>query len=193
MQYEPYTEMEVMPDLSLFRFVSAGPAGLITKEIRFAGLPDSGMYSVHLGDIRQNGDFDPSAVSNTGDRNRVLATVILAIELYTERYPGRSILIGGFDRQRARLFRLAIGVNFKKISQVFTILEVCEGRYLPFSPDTNSTIFHLRRRKLPDRKIQVIPASLPVNEHKKADNDLLKQKDDIFALCDKGLASRPIP
>jgi|GEM_PF-530375 hypothetical protein len=187
MQYKPYTQLESVPDLSIFRFKSKGPVGLITKEIRFAELPDSGMYSVHMGDIKQNGDFDQSAISNNGDRNRVLATVIVAIEIYTKKYPARSILIGGFNEQRARLFRMAIGVNFERISRVFTVLEVLDGRFLPFKPDTKSTVFHLRRRKLHGKSICEIPICVLTNDEEatKIHENLLREKADIFEMCAK--------
>lgn len=195
MQYMPYTELTAVPDLSLFRFVSEGRGGLITKEIRFAELPDSGMYSVHMGDIKQNGDFDPSAISNNGDRNRVLATVIVAIEIYTKKYPARSILIGGFNEQRARLFRIAIGVNFKRISRIFTILEGHEGRFFPFSPDTKSTVFHLRRRKLSGKSMCETPICVLTNDEEgaKVSEDLLRQKADIFKMCAKRLPEEKNP
>jgi hypothetical protein len=193
MQYKPYTDLMAVPDLSIFRFISEGVPAHITKEIRFAELPDSGMYSIHMGDIKQNGDFDPFAISNNGDRNRVLATVFRAIEMYTEKYPARSILIGSLTKQRARLFRIAIGANMKILSRVFTILEVHEGRFSPFKPNTDSTIFHLRRKKLPGNKICATPASLPVNEDRKVQGDLLRQKDDIFELCARGLPEEKDP
>jgi hypothetical protein len=193
MLYEPYTDLVALPDLSIFRFVSEGSLGFITKEIHFAQLPDTGMYSIHLGDIKQNGDFDSSVISNNGDRNRVLATVFRAIEVYTGRYPDRSILIGGLTRHRARLFRMAIGANWKRLSGAFTILERREGRFSPFRPDTDSTIFHWRRRKLSGKKIDALPASLPVDDSMKVHKDLLQQKDDIFALCAKGLSEEKSP
>ena len=147
-------DLVALPDLSVFQFISEGVQGRITKQIHFIQVYRPGIYILQLGDIDENGGFDRSLVSNNGDRNRVLATVILAIEVYTERYPDRSIRIWSYFAERSRLFRIAIGNNLQQLSASFTIQEIGEDGFLFFKKDINSADFELRRKKIANSEIR---------------------------------------
>ena len=154
MHYEPYMDMVALPDLSVFQFISEGPRGRITKQIRFSLLVNPRIYDLELGDVNEYGGFDRTTVSNNGDRGRILATVIQAIEVYTESYPTRSIRIRSHSAERSRLFRIAIGANLRQLSASFTIRAANEGRFLPFKMDMDSTKFELKRKKTGHKAIR---------------------------------------
>jgi hypothetical protein len=150
MNYEPYMDLVALPDLSVFQFISEGPWGRITKQIHFTLLFKPGIYVLQLGDINKYGGFDRCAISNNGDMNRILATVILAIEVYTERYPDRSIRIWSLSAERSRLFRIAIGNNLRLLSAKFTVQSMAREGFLFFKKDIDSAYFELKRQRLAD-------------------------------------------
>jgi hypothetical protein len=153
MDYEPYMDLVALPDLSVFQFISEGPWGRITKQIHFSLLFKPGIYMLQLGDITKYGGFDRSAISNNGDKNRIMATVIQAIEVFTERYPDRSIRIWSLSAERSRLFRIAIGSNFRQLSEKFAIKAMAREGFLLFKKDIDSANFELWCKRSDDNMI----------------------------------------
>jgi hypothetical protein len=153
MNYEPYPDLVALPDLSDFQFISEGPRGRIAKQIQFTLLFKPRIYMLQLGDINEYGGFDRSAISNNGDKNRILATVIQAIEVFTTRYPDRSIRIWSLSAERSRLFQIAISKNFQQLSTKFTVQTMAREGFLLFRKDIDKTDFVLNHKKTPDNTI----------------------------------------
>lgn len=156
MNYEPYEDLVALPDLSVFQFISEGPWGRITKQIHFTLLCKPGVYMLQLGDLMADGEFNRSVISNNGDWDRVLATVIQAMEVYTERYPGRSIRIWSLSMERSRLFRIAIGSNRRQLSTRFTIQPMLGGGFLFFRKNKNRVRFELSRQRSCDHGMSTL-------------------------------------
>jgi hypothetical protein len=76
MSYEPYPDLEALPDLSVFQFVSVGTQGRITKQIQFNKLNEPELYLLQLGDVTEQGAFNRATISNNGDMNRIFAISI---------------------------------------------------------------------------------------------------------------------
>jgi hypothetical protein len=148
MSYEPYMDMVALTDLSVFQFISEGPRGSIVKQITITKTDQSRVYFLQLGDLTEYGRFNRATISNNGDMDRILATVILAIDIYTETYPNRWIEITSVSQGRVRLFRMAIGANLKRLSAVFTIRSKSDGCTFPFKKDRDSHLFEFRRKKM---------------------------------------------
>ena len=63
-----------------FEFISEGPKGAIRKLIEFQATTDPEVYNLALGDKDPlSGDINDLAVSNNGDTEKVLSTVIAAL------------------------------------------------------------------------------------------------------------------
>jgi hypothetical protein len=62
--------------------------------------------------------FQP-AVSDNGDRNRILATIVRSIDFYTARYPRRWVYFTGNTNGKARLYRMAVTLHFEELSEKF--------------------------------------------------------------------------
>ena len=68
--------------LSVFEFISVGPKGAIRKIIDFQPTDIPGLYNLAFGDKHPvTGEIDDLAVTNNGDTDKILATVVAA--LYT--------------------------------------------------------------------------------------------------------------
>ncbi|HEX6429034.1 MAG TPA: hypothetical protein VF008_15165, partial [Niastella sp.] len=98
-----YTEIEADSKYARFEFMSEGHNGKIPKRIEFTSTQWHGVYNLAFGDIKENGDLDDLNISNNGDRNKILATIVKVVESYTNKYPDRWIYFEGSTEHRTRL------------------------------------------------------------------------------------------
>ncbi|MBS1661384.1 MAG: hypothetical protein JST68_10080 [Bacteroidetes bacterium] len=113
-------QLKALPDFSAFQFISKGIAGSTTREVSFRSQQEPGVYSLDLNDLPITGQSSPTIADN-GDMNKVMNTLILIIELYTQRFPDRTIRLKGDTQEKARLYRVAIDMYVNKLVQVFDI------------------------------------------------------------------------
>jgi hypothetical protein len=121
MLHAPYMHLQALRDFSAFQFTSAGLAGSVTREVRFNGQKDAGVYNLDLRDLPVSKKDDPGRVTNQGDMNTVLATLVQIIEIYTERYPRRSIRLRGDTQEKAHLYRVALDRHLNILCPLFII------------------------------------------------------------------------
>jgi|GEM_PF-1284909 len=132
-----YIELKALPDYSQFLFTSRGIAGSTTREVRFIrqkGANDPFHDDSFRKDILPNDIFNlemddfhpksppPARITDNGDMNYVLTTLIMIIELYLERYPSRTIRLKGNTREKIRLYRAALDRHVEVIKQHFEII-----------------------------------------------------------------------
>jgi hypothetical protein len=71
-----------------FEFTSEGTKGLIHKLVRFQQTNVKGVYNLAFGDKdNTTGDIDDEVVSNNGDSEKVLATVVATVYAFSDQYP----------------------------------------------------------------------------------------------------------
>ncbi|HTI94675.1 MAG TPA: hypothetical protein VL727_28990 [Puia sp.] len=144
------TELKALPDYSHFLFTSRGIAGSTTREVRFIRQKDTfpnDIFNLEIGDFRPEGE-SPAEITDNGDMNYVLTTLIMIIELYLERYPERTIRLKGNTREISRLYRVALDMHVDVLKQHF---EICmEEDKRTFSPrgrhNFDNIGFLIRRR-----------------------------------------------
>jgi hypothetical protein len=150
MNYERYTEWEISSDSLEYRFISSGPMGDIPKIIQFQAtfIPD--MYNLSFGDICQDGSIDDLVVNNNRDRNKVLATVAVAVYEFTRNYPEKTVFFSGSTPERTRLYRMAITLNYERLMLDFEILGIVRDMNafldVPFERGVNYFGFLLKRK-----------------------------------------------
>lgn len=128
MKYEIYHHIKISDDLSIFDFLSVGRNGQIPKRIEFAPTEIPGIVNLAFGDINENGEIDDYSISDNGDRNKILATVAFAVEVYLNQYPEKWIYFKGSTEERTRLYRMAIGLNLDELAKKFDLYaEQSEG------------------------------------------------------------------
>lgn len=113
MKYEVYGNIEVTDYFDVFEFVSNGRRGNIRKRVAFTETDQFNIYNLAFGDIDEADEINDLAVSDNGDRNKVLATVVSIVEIYTKRYPNRWIIFKGSTLHRTRLYRMAVSLHLE--------------------------------------------------------------------------------
>ena len=147
MNYEAYTEIGVTRDFEVFEFVSTGRNGDILKRVAFFETETKNVYNLTFGDVDENNDIDYYAVSDNGDRDKVLATVATIIERYSRRFPDRFIYFEGSTQQRTRLYRMAIGLHWEELSSIYEIWAYQDEEWLPFTKSLKISAFLIKRKK----------------------------------------------
>ena len=85
MQLDKYA-LKAESSLTVFEFISEGPNGLIYKLIQFQDTNQPNVYNLAFGDKNsETGELDDLAVSNNGDTDKVLATVVAALYAFFEQ------------------------------------------------------------------------------------------------------------
>lgn len=145
-KYDVYGATKSSDDLSIFDFVSTGKKGNILKRIEFmpTNIPD--FYNLAFGDIDKTGEIDDYSVSDNGDRNKILATVAYAVELYLNKYPERWIYFKGSTSERTRLYRMALGLNLKELSLKFEIYAEQIDGIVPFKKNIEIIGLFIRKK-----------------------------------------------
>ncbi|ODT95652.1 MAG: hypothetical protein ABS85_00835, partial [Sphingobacteriales bacterium SCN 48-20] len=89
-----------------YNFKSVGKNGEIEKVARFDKLGRN-IYNIAFGDWNNNKLHD-RAVSNNGDKDKILATVGRIISDFTETLPEALVFARGVDQVRTRLYQQEI-------------------------------------------------------------------------------------
>lgn len=148
MKHEAYGDVKVTDDFSVFDFFSTGRNGAILKRIVFIKTERDNVYSLVFGDVDNDGKVDYYSVSNNGDRNIILATIVKAVGGYTQKYPDRWIFFSGSTNERTRLYRMAVGLNLEELSAEFEIYAYVDGQIVPFVKNMKIDGFLIKRKIL---------------------------------------------
>jgi hypothetical protein len=105
----PHYQLTIGESKSIFEFTSQGPKGDIPKIIVFSKISENGLYNLAFGDYdEKTGQVNDRAVSNNGDSEKILATVIQALYIFFNKYPKRKVFAQGSTKSRTRLYRMGI-------------------------------------------------------------------------------------
>jgi hypothetical protein len=95
MKYEVYGNIEATDDFDVFEFNSIGQRGTIRKRVAFTETEKSNIYNLAFGEVDEADEMNDYSVSDNGDRNKVLTTIVSIVEIYAKRYPDRWIIFKG--------------------------------------------------------------------------------------------------
>ncbi|MFT3824682.1 MAG: hypothetical protein QM731_12205 [Chitinophagaceae bacterium] len=146
-QYDKYEFIEASSDSTLFSFASTGPNGVVEKVVQFSKTTTHGVYNLAFGNIDESGDIDDKTTNNNKDRNKILATIAAIVYMFTEEYPDRYVFFTGSTKERTRLYRMAINLNFQELSLSFNIYGILESSETePFKASQNYKGFLIHRK-----------------------------------------------
>lgn len=148
MNYEIYTDLDYTYDFSVVEFLSIGKNGAIPKRIVFTSTELPNVYNLAFGDIKENGEIDDCRISDNGDRNKILATVVKVVNDYTIKYPQHWIIFSGSSKGRTRLYRIAIGINLEELARDFEIYAFIQDEIKPFTKDMEVDHFVIKRKNV---------------------------------------------
>jgi hypothetical protein len=133
--------------LTTFEFTSHGPKGPILKLILFTSTNHSNLYNLAFGDKNlETGEIDDLNISNNGDSEKVLATVVDAIYAFTDRYPNVFVYATGSTDARTRLYRMGISKYLKDAENVFDIYGQTATQMEKFSLGVDYEAFVVKRK-----------------------------------------------
>lgn len=157
------TQLKALTDFSSFQFTSRGIAGSSTREVRFISQDEPGIYNLDFIDLSASGE-PLTMIADNGDISKVLSMIILIVELYTERYPNRTIRFKGETREKAHLFRVALDMHIEKLLMLFDIALEKQRPLFPLHIHSRESIdniaFLLKRRPGPSFSIQALQATM---------------------------------
>lgn len=101
----PKYQLRADDELAVYRFTSEGPRGLIFKRIQFTLLNQDNVFNLAFGDEHPvSGELDDLTISDNGDSEKVLATVVSAVYAFFDRNPAAWVYLSGSTRARTRLY-----------------------------------------------------------------------------------------
>ena len=143
----PRYELKAESSLMVFEFTSEGGKGQIPKLIKLSETTLKGFYNLAFGDKDiDTGDIDDTVVSNNGDSEQVLATVVSDVYAFTDYENDAWVYATGSTKSRTRLYRMGITKYLDEIKQDFHVYGLLNGEWEHFEKDVDYTAFVVRRK-----------------------------------------------
>ncbi len=140
-------ELIAEKSLKVYEFTSEGPKGQIPKLIKFSETALKDFYNLAFGDKNFNtGDIDDKVISNNGDSEQVLATVVAAVYSFTDLNREVWVYATGSTKARTRLYRMGISKYIEEVQKDFYIFGQLEGEWEDFEIGVDYTAFAVRRK-----------------------------------------------
>jgi hypothetical protein len=143
----PRYELVAENSLMVFEFISEGPKGQIPKLIKFSETALKDFYNLAFGDKNiETGEIDDKVISNNGDSDRVLATVVSAVFAFTDAHKNTWVYATGSTKSRTRLYRIGIAKYLDEVKKDFQIFGMLDGEWQKFKREVDYTAFVVRRK-----------------------------------------------
>lgn len=134
-------------NLTTFEFLSEGSKGKIVKVIQFQKMNIKNLYNLAFGDKNiETGEFDDKIVTDNGDSEKVLATVVAALYAFADRYPTAWVYATGSTLARTRLYRMGINKYFKIVETDFDIMGEHQNEWEWYKYGKDYQAFAVRRK-----------------------------------------------
>lgn len=109
--------------LTYFEFISVGSKGAVRKMIEFQATTTPGLYNLAFGDKDpETGELNDLAVTNNGDTQKVLGTVVAALYAFLDKKPEALVYATGSTPARTRLYRMGITMFYEEVQKDFNLL-----------------------------------------------------------------------
>ncbi len=146
MKLENY-DIESATENTVFEFTSIGLKGKIPKIIQFENTALEGVYNLAFGDKNlSTGEMDDLSISNNGDTQKVLATVVAALFLFFDTYPDAFVIASGSSPSRTRLYQMEMSRLFDQMLEYFEVLGETIETWEPFRIGSRYISFLVKRK-----------------------------------------------
>ncbi len=143
----PKYELTTEKSLNVYEFLSEGPKGRIPKLIKFSETTLKGFFNLAFGDKNiETGEIDDKVVSNNGDSEQVLATVVSAVFAFTDLNKNTWVYATGSNKARTRLYRMGVNKYLDEVEKDFWVFGMLNGEWEKFEKETDYTAFVVRRK-----------------------------------------------
>lgn len=134
-------------NLTTFEFLSEGKKGKIIKVIQFQQMNLENLYNLAFGDKNaETGILDDKVVTDNGDSEKVLATVVAALYAFADRYPDAWVYATGSSSARTRLYRMGINKYFDIVAIDFEIMGEYQNEWEWYEHGKDYQAFAVRRK-----------------------------------------------
>jgi len=135
--------------LLTFEFLSEGPKGKVYKLIQFSLVNQNNLYNLAFGDKNpETGEIDDMVITDNGDSEKVLATVVSAVYAFCERFPNVWIYATGSTAVRTRLYQMGITKYLEIVQSDFEVFGQVHGEWELYNKGINYTAFVVQRKTL---------------------------------------------
>ncbi|MGN6437933.1 MAG: DUF6934 family protein [Agriterribacter sp.] len=133
--------------LTRFEFVSEGAKGAIRKLIEFQETNYPGLFNLAFGDKDSSSEsIDDLSVSNNGDTEKVLATVVSAVYAFCDKHPNAYVYASGSTKARTRLYRMGIAKHYAQVQADFYFYGQLGDDFVAFEPGVDYDGFLAQRK-----------------------------------------------
>lgn len=130
-----------------FEFMSIGSRGMINKVIEFQPSSIPSVFNLAFGDKFSNDNvFDDLAVSNNGDTQKVLGTVIAALNIFFDVHPNAIVYATGSTPARTRLYQIGINKFYEEAIKDFYLYGQIDDKLYMFEKGKNYDGFIVKRK-----------------------------------------------
>ncbi len=143
----PKYRLKAEKSLMVFEFTSQGPKGQIPKLVKYSETNLKDMYNLAFGDKDvKTGQINDMVISNNGDSEMVLATVVSTVYAFTDKYPEAWIFAAGSTKARTRLYRIGITKYITEVKKDFQVFELKNGEWEKFEKEVDYEAFLVKRK-----------------------------------------------
>lgn len=141
---QPTYKIQVSEE-NTYSFISVGRRGLILKVVRFDEIePD--IFNLGFGDFDfEKQTLSDSIVSDNGDMEKILATVVSILNDFLQNNPKFSVFIVGSTLSRTRLYQIAINRYYEDFKVYFEIFGYKNSEFEIFQKNVNYESFLVRK------------------------------------------------
>ena len=141
-------ELKADDQLTTFDFLSEGPKGKIEKLIQFSVVNQDNLFNLAFGDrSASTGEIDDQVVTDNGDSEKVLATVVAAVYAFCDKFPEAWIYATGSTATRTRLYRMGINKYFEIVEDDFEIFGQTQNEWERYQKGKDYQAFVIQRKK----------------------------------------------
>ncbi len=115
-----------------FEFISQGINGNVKKLILFQETNEPNLFNLAFGDKTENNKIDDLNVTNNGDTEKVLATVVSAVYAFFDKHPNVFLYATGSTDARTRLYRMGITKYYEEMQNDFYLYGQVKNEFYPF-------------------------------------------------------------
>lgn len=132
-----------------YKFLSEGPKGKIQKLVQFTLInQENQFFNLAFGDKNlKTGEIDDMIITDNGDSEKVLATVVSAVYAFCDKVPKAWIYATGSTAARTRLYKMGINKYFYIVQEDFEVFGLAENEWERFIKGKNYQAFVVQRKQ----------------------------------------------
>jgi len=143
----PKYPLKAEKSLMIFEFTSEGPRGQIKKLVKYSETNLKDLYNLAFGDMDvKTSEINDKIISNNGDSDMVLSTVVSTVYAFTNKYPDAWVFATGSTKARTRLYRIGITKYLLEIKRDFQVFGLKDEEWEPFEKDVLYEAFLVKRK-----------------------------------------------